>query len=139
MKILVKVKQIGKKHSLLEKELNLEVNPQCTVAEFIQALVKEQVESYLQKPDEKSILPVLSKTETDEMIESGKVHFGTLQKNKNPDIAEAQQTALQAFEDGMYAVFFGETELNGLSQSLNLNETTPFTFIRLTFLAGSYW
>ncbi len=139
MQILVKVKQIGKKHTLLEKKLDLEINPQCTVAELIQAVVKEQVENYLQKPDEKSILPALSKAETDEMIESGKVHFGIIQKNKIPDIVEAQKTALQAFEDGMYAVFADEDELTDLNQSLRINETMLFTFIRLTFLAGSYW
>ncbi|WP_164464437.1 hypothetical protein [Chryseobacterium sp. G0162] len=52
---------------------------------------------------------------------------------------KAQDNAIQAFEDGMFAVFYNDEQLENLDQSIDLSLRHLFTFIRLAFLAGSYW
>lgn len=85
------------------------------------------------------MLPFLAKDEIANQAESGKVGFGAIYSENKVDLTVAQETALQAFEDGMFAVFADETEIQKLDEVVNISETTVFTFIRLTFLAGSYW
>src|SRR6185295_14359734 len=98
---------------------------------------KQQVEEFNDKPFEKNLLPFLSKDEIQDQAESGKVGFGSVYNEKKADLAEAQSTALQAFEDGMFSVFAGDVEIRNLNDEVILDESTVITFIRLTFLAGS--
>ena len=141
MKITVKAKQAGRKHALLENtEIEIENIGQTPLLEdFLNAIVKQQVEEYNRKPAEKNLLPFLSKREIQQQSESGKVGFGVIYNENKVDITKAQETARQAFEDGMFSVFADEAEIRSLKDKLELNDSTVITFIRLTFLAGSYW
>ena len=65
--------------------------------------------------------------------------FGAIYNHNLPDLKKAQETAIQAFEDGMFAVFYGDDALETLKQTIDLEENKTLTFIRLTFLVGSYW
>jgi len=44
-----------------------------------------------------------------------------------------------SYEDGLYAVFYGDDEMSDSNQVIDLSEKKELTFIRLTFLVGSYW
>ena len=141
MKITVKVKQAGRKHALLEnKELEIEdIGKTPSLKDFLNAVVKNQVEEYNQKNAKENLLPFLSKAEISAQAESGKVGFGSIYNENKADLERAQETALQAFEDGMFSVFADENEIGKLDEIIELNDLTVITFIRLTFLAGSYW
>jgi len=106
---------------------------------LIAAVVAQQVHEYNSKPLEKNLLPFLSQAETNEQAATGKIGFGSIYNDNKADILKAQQTALQAFEDGMYAVFVGDEEVSTIGQPVVIAHDTVITFIRLTFLAGSYW
>ena len=43
------------------------------------------------------------------------------------------------FQDGLFRVFLGDTELTELDEQLELQEGDTVTFIRLTMLAGRMW
>ena len=43
------------------------------------------------------------------------------------------------FQDGLFRVFLGDTELTELDEKLELQEGDTVTFIRLTMLAGRMW
>ncbi|HEY1195353.1 hypothetical protein [Flavobacterium sp.] len=144
MNITISVKQLGRKHPILqEKIISLDNTTSIvTVRTFLELIVKNQVElfhaSSFEFEDEDKIhlpkenyLPILTDT--------GKVGFGALYNHNKVDLAKAQENAIVAFEDGLYAVFFGEDQLETLSQEIDLSKNNPITFIRLTFLAGSYW
>jgi hypothetical protein len=73
------------------------------------------------------------------LTDTGKVGFGSIYNLKKADVQKAQENAIQAFEDGMFAVFYNDEQLEDLTQTIDLSLQHPFTFIRLTFLAGSYW
>lgn len=141
MKLIINVKAAGRKHAILEKQHaeidDLGNNP--SVQELITAVVKQQVNAYNSKPFEKNVLPFLTSEQIEGQTASGKVGFGSIYNEQKADPAKAQEAALQAFEDGMYAVFADERELTKLSELVALTPETVITFIRLTFLAGSYW
>lgn len=141
MKITVRVKQAGRKHALIEnKSIEIEdIGENPTLENLLKAVVKQQVEEFNDKPVEKNLLPFLSKDEIEQKSESGKVGFGSIYNENKADLTKAQTTALQAFEDGMFAVFANDDEIQKLDEIVALNGETVITFIRLTFLAGSYW
>lgn len=141
MKIIVKVKQAGRKHALIEnKSIEIDeigTNPSLEV--LLKAVVKQQVEGFNNKSVEENLLPFLSKDEIKQNAEGGKVGFGSIYNENKVDLTKAQETALQAFEDGMFAVFSNDDEIQKLNEVVKLNDETVITFIRLTFLAGGYW
>jgi len=144
MNISISVKQLGKKHPLLqEKSIDLSIeSPVITTQNLIEAVVDHQVQlfhsSSFEFEDEDKIhlpkenyLPILTDT--------GKVGFGALYNHNKVDLAKAQENAIVAFEDGLYAVFYGEDQLETLSEEIDLSQNKNLMFIRLTFLARSYW
>jgi hypothetical protein len=141
MKITVKAKQAGRKHALLDnREIEIEdLGKTPTLEELLKAVVRQQVEEYNKKDAEKSLLPFLSKAEIGHQAEAGKVGFSSIYNENKANVEQAQATALQAFEDGMFSVFADETEIRNLKDQVRLRDSTVITFIRLTFLAGSYW
>jgi hypothetical protein len=141
MRLNVKAKQVGRKHPLIDtKPIEIDdIGTQPSVSQLILAVVKQQVTAYNQKPLEKNLLPFLDKNEIDGQAATGKVGFGSIYNENKADLPIAQSTALQAFEDGLFALFVNEEECSSLEQTITLEEDTVITFIRLTFLAGSYW
>ncbi|MBW1655353.1 hypothetical protein [Flavobacterium quisquiliarum] len=144
MNISISVKQLGKKHPILqEKSIALDIeNPVITTQKLIESIVEYQVQlfhsSSFEFEDEDKIhlpkenyLPILTDT--------GKVGFGALYNHNKVDLAKAQENAIVAFEDGLYAVFYGDDQLETLTEEIDLSKNKSITFIRLTFLAGSYW
>lgn len=144
MDIKVTVKQLGRKHPVLSEQkieidyedsvislenlLKLVVHQQ--VAEFNAQSFELEDEDYTKIPPD-NYLNILTDT--------GKVGFGSIYNLKKADVQKAQDNAIQAFEDGMFAVFYNDEQLENLDQSIDLSLRHPFTFIRLAFLAGSYW
>lgn len=141
MNVIISAKQMGKKHALLEKQvIDIDdIGTRPAVRTLITAIVKQQVIAYNSKTPEKNLLPFLSREEIDGQAAGGKIGFGSICNEQKADVSKAQETALQAFEDGMFAIFADEKELSQLSETFDLSPQTVITFIRLTFLAGSYW
>ncbi len=141
MKITVKAKQAGRKHTLIEnKSIEIdEIGISPRLKDLLNAVVKQQGETDNNKSAEENLLPFLSKDEIEQNVETGKVGFGSIYNENKADLVKAQETTLQAFEDGMFAVFSNDDEIQKLDQIVELNGETVITFIRLTFLAGGYW
>lgn len=144
MNITISVKQLGKKHPILqEKTISLDTSAAVlSVRTFIALVVKQQVELFhaasFEWEDQDTIhlpkenyLPILTDT--------GKVGFGAVYNHNKVNIAVAQENAIVAFEDGLYALFYGDDQLESLNEEIDLSQNKSITFIRLTFLAGSYW
>jgi len=144
MNITISVKQLGKKHPILqEKTISLDTSAAVlSVRTFIALVVKQQVELFhaasFEWEDQDTIhlpkenyLPILTDT--------GKVGFGAVYNHNKVNIAVAQENAIVAFEDGLYALFYGDDQLESLNEEIDLSQNKSITFIRFTFLAGSYW
>lgn len=144
MEIKVTVKQLGRKHPvLLEQKIEIAYEDSIiTLENLLKLIVQQQVGEFnaqsFELEDEDSV-----KIPTDNYLniltDTGKVGFGSIYNLKKADVQKAQDNVIQAFEDGMFAVFYKDEQLENLIQSIDLSLQHPFTFIRLTFLAGSYW
>ncbi|MBS1795984.1 MAG: hypothetical protein JSS81_19190 [Acidobacteria bacterium] len=142
MKIIVKAKQAGRRRALFEnRAIEIEELGRAPSLEtLLRAVVRQQMEEFAARAGTgENLLPVLSKTEIDSQADGGKVGFGAIYNENRVTVEEAQETALLAFADGLFAVFADDREIRGLTDPVELDETTVVTFVRLTFLAGSFW
>lgn len=144
MEIKVTVKQLGKKHPLL-KEKSVEINYEQSsilLKDLLALIVEEQVSNYNNKPvdfDENDTTHAPKKNYLELLTNTGKAGFGNIYNEAKADLDQAKKNVIQSFEDGIIAVFQGDDELISLDQNIDLSLNSPFTFIRLTFLAGSFW
>lgn len=144
MEIRVTVKQLGKKHPLLSEQ-KLEIahdDHSITLENLLKLIVRQQVEAFnansFEKEDE-DYLKAPQENYLNILTNTGKIGFASIYNDKKADLRKAQENAIQAFEDGMFAIFYNDEQLENLSQNIDLSLGHTFTFIRLTFLAGSYW
>ncbi|UKB83503.1 hypothetical protein LF887_21230 [Chryseobacterium sp. MEBOG06] len=143
MEIKVTVKQLGKKHPVLsEQKLEISYNEsQISLENLLNLIVRQQVEAFNAKSfelDDEDDTKIPQDNYLNILTDTGKVGFGSIYNLKKADLQKAQENAVQAFEDGMFAVFYNDEQLESLAQPVDLSLQHSFTFIRLTFLAGSY-
>lgn len=138
MIIHVNIRQLGKKRNTISAvPFDLPIQP-TTGRDLITAVVQVCVASYNERvhKGETGIRPMTEENLND-METIGKLAFGVNYSEKQADEAAAITNALQGFEDGLYRVFLGQTELTTLDAPLSLSEKDELTFIRLTMLSGS--
>ena len=137
----IQVKQMGKKGRHI-KPLALEY---ATRPETAQQLIEETVRMMVadfkrrqQEAKEGRIPGTLSEENMQTMAEVGKIAFGDIYNDKEPDEEKAVQTAQQAYADGIVRVFIGgmEAEYNENAAPLALKEGDEISFVRLAMLAG---
>ncbi len=135
--ININLKRLGKKkvHSLpiiLKNNCN-------TLQLLITKLVKNKVEEFNQKREDNKLISFLTPTAIQEQSETGKVGFGDINNRTKADLETSIANALQAFEDGLFVVFIDDNEITSLEQTITYTDNSDITFIRMTFLTGTYW
>ena len=73
------------------------------------------------------------------MVIAGKVSFGFKYRDVEIDRKNAENVALLAFKDGLFAVFINDNEIESLDNHLDLKKDDIVTFIRFTMLTGRYY
>ncbi|MBE6901998.1 MAG: hypothetical protein E7478_05945 [Ruminococcaceae bacterium] len=136
MTISVNVKQLGKKRNRISDMPFFLENKPHTLRELITESVRTCVIAYNGRINAEAV-PLTDEAIT-AMSELGKIAFG-MSDGVPADIAKATDDAILAFDDGLYRVFLGEDELTELDGSIELNENSSVTFIRLVMLAGRMW
>lgn len=137
MLLYMNMKQLGKRRNTVDKvPFEYEVNP-GTLRELITETVKICVRGYIERMDRGEA--VLTNDQIDDMAQIGKIAFGIAYGDKKPDVAQAVETAVTGFEDGLFRVFLGDDELTELDEKVTFAEGDEITFIRLTMLAGRMW
>ena len=144
MKINVTVKQVGRKHPILTTE-PLEIafeGSDISLENLLRLEVRQQVEAFNVKSfewEDEDYAKIPTENYLNILTDTGKVGFGSIYNHRKADLEKAQENVIQAFEDGMFAVFYNDEQLDNLTENINLGLQHTLTFIRLTFLAGSYW
>ncbi|EHS59089.1 hypothetical protein [Paenibacillus sp. Aloe-11] len=139
MKLVVTVKSLGKrKPALVRKEMELSPVPQ-TLRELIAATVALNIQRLQEKQDSVALIPFLTGEEIQMQGETGKVGFGSIYNDAIPNIKDAVDTAMQAFEDGLYRVFVRDEEVAEPDVPLLLGDGDEIVFIRFIMLAGGLW
>ncbi|MCR4642742.1 MAG: hypothetical protein K5697_12040 [Lachnospiraceae bacterium] len=141
MVLNIQVKQMGKKGRHI-KPLAMEYAKRPENArQLIEETVRMMVADYkcrLRERREGRIPEALSEENMQTMAEVGKIAFGDIYNDKEPDEEKAVQTAWQAYADGIVRVFVNgtEAEYNENGTALALKEGDEISFVRLAMLAG---
>lgn len=139
MDIYVRVKAIGKRKDILAPTPYTIPDGICSLRQLLSAVVQKEVAQYNSKETEAQLIPFLTQQELDDQAKIGKVSFGTIYSDKKADPGKAVANAIQCWEDGLVRVFMNDEELAELDAPLTIEAQAVFTFMRLTFLAGSIW
>ena len=144
MRLQINIKNMGKKGRRIKPvSFEYEKCPE-TAEELIEDTVRTMVELFIerQKLSQSGAVPdPISEENIKSMAEIGKIAFGYIYNDKEPDIDKAIDTALLAFEDGMVRVFINgvEAEYKEEGTPISLREGDEVTFVRLAKLAGRMW
>ena len=104
--------------------------------DLITKVVQEEVSAFQQRQAERRLARLMTKGEIEQALVTGKVDLGERDLKQTVDPHLAVETALQAFEDGLYYVFIEDEQIQSLDSEVSLQPTTHVTFIRLVALAG---
>ena len=110
-----------------------------SVRELIEETVNYCVSEYNSRMENTELLSALLSAEIADKAAQGKIYFGTIYGEKHPDLKKAQADALEAFSDGVVAVFADDRRLENKEEILDLTQITSLTFIKLVMLAGRMW
>ncbi len=110
---------------------------QNSLRDLIAAIVRIEVDEYHNRRQQRRLSRALTATEIEEAVEKGKVDMGGREEDpKTVDVAEAVETALTAFEDGIFLVAVDDRQYRTLDEPVVVGPDSRITFIRLTLLAG---
>ena len=138
MTIRINIRQLGKKRNTINAVPFVLPKRPNTVRDLITSVAMVCVASYNERvcQGETDIRPMTQES-LSAMETVGKLAFGVNYGGKEANEAKAVATALQGFQDGLYRIFQGQTELTELDEAISLSEEDELTFIRLTMLTGS--
>lgn len=139
MQIFANVKSLRRERGFLESKSYELPHDVRTLRDLIIALVDAELSAYNRREPGEMLKALLSQDEIDRMAEVGKVGFGRIHAQVKADRIKAEENALQCFEDGIIRVVAGDDELTSLDEPVPAQDGVTYTFIRLTFLAGSMW
>ncbi len=135
-------KSVGRKRPLFADFSVPLVFPEGEAAEpllrdVIAAIVRDQVQQFQERQSQRQFLRVLTERDIAAQAEQGKIEAGGSEIPPQPvDPAAAVETALVAFQDGLYLVVVDEQQIQTLDERVAIRHDSQITFVRLTLLAG---
>ena len=117
-----------------QRDLALALPPgPVTARQLIEAAVTAEVAAYQQRAGEATLVRVLTGQALLADLDRGAVRMGDAAPAGPVDVAAAVQTALLAFDDGIFKVFVGDREVEG---PVEVADGAAVLFLRLVPLAG---
>ncbi|MEL7160519.1 MAG: hypothetical protein AAFN92_07160 [Bacteroidota bacterium] len=135
-KLTIQLKRLGKKKV---KVLPYTITPPGSLDELIASCVRAEIAHFNARREDHRLLSFLTPAQMDEQSTSGKIGFGDLANREKADAEKGIATARQAYLDGLFTVFVDDEEVMELDTPLTLTEDSTITFLRLTFLTGTFW
>ena len=136
--ITLEAKQIGRRNALVPSwNLHLELPDEITLQALLELIVRSEVEAYNGRQRDAKFVRALTQPELEAAAETGKISLGgreTEAQYANPD--EAVETAILAFQDGLYYVFLNDQQLEHLDEKIQTRDGMNLLFLRLVALAG---
>ena len=139
MELNVNVKSVSGKKNRITSILVSYSRDEMTVRELIEETVQFCVSDYNKRKENGELLRALLPQEIDDKAAQGKISFGMVYGEKDADLKKATNDAVEAFADGVVAIFADERRLESLDEQLKLTEIQSLTFIKLAMLAGRMW
>ena len=147
MEFQVQMKQAGKRQNkIVTAKLLLKKTPK-TIEELLKFTVKATYGTHVKKTKlieafengDLSEVILYSQEQLEDQASTGKIDFGFLKSEKTISEKQAVETTLQAFEDGLVAVFVDGKRYEELNEELHLIGNEVITFVKLTMLSGRMW
>ncbi len=147
MELKVQIKQAGKRENkTIAAKLFIKDRPD-TIGRLITQTVKATYARHYEKADmiqafengDLREVIVYSEEEIENKATSGKIDFGFLKNDKKTSEKKAVETALQAFCDGLVAVFIDGERYENIEDKISLTGEETITFVKLTMLTGRLW
>jgi hypothetical protein len=111
--------------------------PECILLrDLIARIVRQEAAAFRERQAQQRLIRMLTPSEISTSAAKGKVTMGGRDLNQEPDPQTAVETALQAFEDGLYFVFVDDEQQTVLDKPVQLVSSSRVSFIRLVALAG---
>ncbi|MDL2301960.1 hypothetical protein LJC58_06360, partial [Lachnospiraceae bacterium OttesenSCG-928-D06] len=133
----VQMKQAARRRNqIIESLIEIEDTP-TTIQELLTFTVKACVREFKRQKDAGGI--VLSGEEIEDKASTGKIGFGFFYGEDKVVEADAIETTIQAFLDGIVVVFVDNEKKESLEEKVVITEETVVTFVRLTLLTGRLW
>ncbi len=110
-----------------------------TLRNLITHIVKLEVKAFQKRQEDILMLRVLTEHEIKEGEKFGKIVIGGREEEQEDSIVDLDETvriAIQAFEDGLYFVFIGESQVEEINETIHLEDNSEVTFLRLVALSG---
>ncbi|WP_261807809.1 hypothetical protein [Paenibacillus sp. N3.4] len=123
---------------MIKKEYILSSVP-CTLRELITEIVANHVQKYNERTENSQLISFLTEEDINARGIEGKVGFGSTYDDRQANEQESIQTALLAFEDGLFRVYLREEEISDLSTRIDIQDGDDIIFIKFTMLAGRLW
>ncbi len=149
MKLRIHIKGAGRRQNRIAEIVYDYPQAEMSVEEFLTETVRQTVRAYntrrdTEVSDSAEMLKLFSEDMLQAQAETGKVTFSAVQELSQQAVHRADEkkatlNALQAFEDGIVAVFVDGVRYTEGTQRLRLTPESEATFVRLTFLAGRIW
>ena len=142
MKLNYSAKQLGKKRPFIKPhpiEIPGEYGQPYTLQEIITHIIRHQVNTFNQKQADQDLVAFLNASQIDAQSHTGKVDFGATYHPEQADAERAIEAVLTGIEDGIIVIFLDDQLQEDLQAEIRLSASSVFTFVRLTFLAGSYY
>ena len=142
--LTIQVKQIGRKKPIITKELKISsiaIDSKIKLKDLIKEIVKIEVNKFQnrlndQKANENNILSYLSPEEIENKARKGKIAIDYIENKNDVNLDEAIDTAILAFEDGIYFVFMDNEKIENMDDLIHVKNDSQLMFLRLTMLAG---
>lgn len=103
---------------------------------FLTRIVLQEVEAFKLRQEERKLERVLSPAQLSEAAARGKVDMGGRDLTQALDPGAAVETALLAFEDGIFYVFVDEVQIETLATPITLYPYSHVLILRLVPLVG---
>ena len=116
MVLYMNMKQLGKRRNTVDQVPFTYAAAPGSLRELIAETVKLCVSRYIEAMNRGEA--VLTNAQIDDMAQIGKIAFGIVYGEKATDVGKSIETAMLGFQDGLFRVFLGDTELTELDEKL---------------------
>jgi len=108
-----------------------------TLRDLIALVVRAEVAAYESRREARRLDRVFSRERIERGAADGRVAPEAREGAAAPPVEEAVETAVTAFEDGIYLVAIDGVEMREVEARVSVRADTRVTFIRLVLLAGA--
>jgi hypothetical protein len=108
-----------------------------TLRSFITHVVSLEVREFHQRQEEKNLVRALTEREISDGARLGKIEMGGKEYDDQfVSYDEAIDSAILAFQDGLYFVFIDGVQIKELDDVVHIKQDSQILFLRLVALAG---